>query len=162
MVDRYFRKIESVENHVENSMQISSILLKLSEYDKNSSDLSKITTNEGNISSNLGKITTNEGDISSNLGKINTNKSNIDEIKSDLSNIDFNSNNKYSIENFFNYNIKIENNYILSKDKPDFSISKYTLEDDFKKDGTVVSHIYTYDRAQNILNFEQPLQKLIL
>ena len=27
---------------------------------------------------------------------------------------------------------------------------------------TVVSHIYTYDRAQNILNFVQPLQKLIL
>ena len=27
---------------------------------------------------------------------------------------------------------------------------------------TFVSHIYTYDRAQNILNFVQPLQKLIL
>ena len=27
---------------------------------------------------------------------------------------------------------------------------------------TVVSHIYTYDRAQNILNYVQPLQKLIL
>ena len=27
---------------------------------------------------------------------------------------------------------------------------------------TVVSHIYTYDRAQNILNFVQPLQKLIV
>ena len=27
---------------------------------------------------------------------------------------------------------------------------------------TVVSHIYTYDRAQNILNFVQPLQNLIL
>ena len=27
---------------------------------------------------------------------------------------------------------------------------------------TVVSHIYTYDRAQNILIFVQPLQKLIL
>ena len=29
-------------------------------------------------------------------------------------------------------------------------------------DGKVVSHIYTYDRAQNILNFVQPLQNLIL
>ena len=29
-------------------------------------------------------------------------------------------------------------------------------------DTTVVSHIYTYDRAQNILNFVQPIQKLIL
>ena len=27
---------------------------------------------------------------------------------------------------------------------------------------TVVSHIYTYDRAQNILNFVQTLQNLIL
>ena len=27
---------------------------------------------------------------------------------------------------------------------------------------TVVSHIYTYDRAQNILNFVQPLQNLML
>ena len=27
---------------------------------------------------------------------------------------------------------------------------------------TVVSHIYTYDRAQNVLNFVQPLQNLIL
>ena len=33
MVDRYFRKIESVENDIENSMQISSILLKLKGYD---------------------------------------------------------------------------------------------------------------------------------
>ena len=33
MVDRYYRKIESVKNDIENSMQISSILLKLKEYD---------------------------------------------------------------------------------------------------------------------------------
>ena len=32
----------------------------------------------------------------------------------------------------------------------------------FTNNSTVVSHIYTYDRAQNILNFVQPLQKLIL
>ena len=29
MVDRYWRKIESAENDIENSMQIASILLKL-------------------------------------------------------------------------------------------------------------------------------------
>ena len=29
MVDLYWRKIESVENNIENAMQISSILLKL-------------------------------------------------------------------------------------------------------------------------------------
>ena len=75
-----------------------------------------------------------KNDISSNLEKINNNKSNIDEIKFNLSNIDFNSNNKYSIENFFIYNIEIENSYKINKDKPNFSIFKYTLEDDFKKD----------------------------
>ena len=88
MVDRYYREIEDVENDIENAMQISSILLKLKGYDD---DLSKINTNEGNISSNLGKInnnssiistnfkqiTRNTGDISSNKGLIETNTSNI-------------------------------------------------------------------------------------
>ena len=77
MVDHYWRKIKSVENDIENSMQISSILLKLKGYDEKLSDLSKIGNNENNISSNLGKIDTNESDISSNLGKIDTNKSDI-------------------------------------------------------------------------------------
>ena len=44
MVDRYWRKIEDVENNIENSMQISSILLKLKGYDENLVDLSKIDT----------------------------------------------------------------------------------------------------------------------
>ena len=148
MVDRYWRKIESVENNIENSMQICGILLKLKGYDEKLSDLSKIDTNKSNISSNLGKIDTNKNNISSNLGKIgdnknnissnlgkiNNNKSNIDEINENLSNIDFNSNNKYSIENFFIYNVEIENSYKIDKDKRSFSIFKYNLEDDFKKD----------------------------
>ena len=70
MVDRYYRKIESVENDIENSMQISSILLKLKENDKKLDDLSKIDTNENNISSNLEKINDNENSISNNLEKI--------------------------------------------------------------------------------------------
>ena len=44
--------------------------------DKNDISL-KIDTNKNNISSNLSKITTNEGDISSNSGKIDTNKNDI-------------------------------------------------------------------------------------
>ena len=100
MVDRYWRQIENVENNIENSMQISSILLKLKGYDEKLSDLSKIDTNTNNISSNLGKI--------------DTNKSNIDEINSNLSNIDFNSNNKYSIEKFFISNIEINYLYYQS------------------------------------------------
>ena len=74
MVDRYYRRMESVENDIENSIQISSILLKLKGYDKKLPDLSKIGNNENNISSNSGKMTPNEGAISSNLGKITTNE----------------------------------------------------------------------------------------
>ena len=181
MVDRYRRKIESVENDIENSMQISSFLLKLTGYDEKLGNLSKIGNNENNISSNfgkidtnksnissiLGKIETNKSNISSNLGKIDTNKgniystlekisdnkSNIDEINSNLSNIDFNLNNKYSIENFLIYNIEIENSYKIDKDKPNFSIFKYTLEDDFKK-GSILKIdcrlLYQYTNYNNI------------
>ena len=63
MVDRYWRKIEDVRNDIENSIQISGILLKLKRYVEKLSDLSKIGNNKNNISSNLGKITTNEGNI---------------------------------------------------------------------------------------------------
>ena len=45
MVDQYWRKIEDVESDIENSMQISSILLKLKGYDEKLSDLSKIGNN---------------------------------------------------------------------------------------------------------------------
>ena len=77
MVYRYYRKIEDVENDIENAMQISSILLKLKGYDKKLEGLSKIGTNEGNISSNSGRISTNTGAISNNSGQISTNEGNI-------------------------------------------------------------------------------------
>ena len=51
-------------------MQISSILLKLKEYDNKLEGLSKINTNEGNISSNLGKINNNSSTISTNFKQI--------------------------------------------------------------------------------------------
>ena len=90
MVDRYWRKIESVENDIENAMQISSILLKLKGYDKKLGELSKIGDNENNISSNLSKIEDNENNISSNLSKIGDNENNI---SSNLSKIGDNENN---------------------------------------------------------------------
>ena len=86
MTDRYWRKIEDVENDIENAMQISSILLKLKGYDD---DLSKIGDNENNISSNLSKIDTNENNISTNSGQISTNTSSI---SSNLGKIDDNIN----------------------------------------------------------------------
>ena len=78
MVDRYWRQeINSVKDNIENSMQISSILLKLKEYDEKLDDLSKIGNNESNISSNLSKIEDNENNISSNAGRITTNEGDI-------------------------------------------------------------------------------------
>ena len=41
MVNWYWRKIESVENDIENSIQISSILLKLKGHDDKLGNLSK-------------------------------------------------------------------------------------------------------------------------
>ena len=90
MVDRYYRKIESVENNIKNAIQISSILLKLKEYDEKLGDLSKIENNASNISSNLSKIEDNESNISSNLSKIEDNESNI---SSNLSKIEDNESN---------------------------------------------------------------------
>ena len=89
MVDRYWRKIEDVENDIENAMQISNILLKLKECDEKLGDLGKIEDNENNILSNLEKIEDNENDISSNLGKITTNEN---AISSNLGKIDGNIN----------------------------------------------------------------------
>ena len=88
MVDRYCRKINDVQNNIENAMQISSILLKLKGYDKKSGDLSKIGDNENNISSNSGQISTNEGKILSNSGRISTNEGNISSNSSKFNNMD--------------------------------------------------------------------------
>ena len=134
-MDYYRKPINKVVNDVKLKMQLGALTLKLSEnnkkiddligVDKNikkdvSSNTSKVDNNKSDISTNSGQISTNTDNISSNLGKINTNKSDIDEINPNLSNIDFNSGNKFSIENFFIYNIEIEKNYILDKNKTSF------------------------------------------
>ena len=134
-------------NYIENNSKL--------DMNKNniSSNSGLISINKNDISSNLGKINTNENNISSNLGKINTNENNIDKINENLGNIDFNSGNKYSIENFFIYNIEIENNYILNKDETSFSIFKYVLEDDFKKDSILEIDcrlLYRYNNYNHI------------
>ena len=66
-----------------------------------SSNLSKITTNEGDISYNLSKITTNEGDISTNLIKINSNEN---DVLYNLSEINYIKNNmsKSYLKNVYN------------------------------------------------------------
>ena len=137
----YYRKpINKVVDDVKLKMQLGAFTFKISENNN------KIDTLIG-VDKNIKK------DVSSNTSKIDTNTSNIDEIKADLSNIDFNSNNKYSIKNLFMYNIEIEKNYKLNKDKTSFSIFKYTLEDDFKKDSILEIDcrlLYEYTNYNNI------------
>ena len=123
MVDRYWREIESVENDIENAMQISSILLKLKGYDNKLDDLSKISDNENNISSNSGLISTNTNDISDNSGLISINEGNIssnsEQISTNTGNI---SSNLSKLNN-------IENNLILVDDiyNETFPISKFSV-----------------------------------
>ena len=168
----YYRKpINKVVDDVKLKMQLGALTLKILENNNKIDLLLAVDKNIiKDVSTNITKIDTNENDISSNLAKINGIKNDIstqikldiDEIKSNLSNIDFNSNNKYSIENFYIYNIGIENNYKLNKDKPKFSIFSYTLEDDSKKDSILEIDcrlLYEYTNYNNI-GFLQHIFKL--
>ena len=137
MVDRYWRKIDDVENDIENAMQMSNILLKLKENDKKLGDLSKIDTNESNISSNLGKINNIENYLA-----------------------DFKLN--YSMQNLFIYNIDIEKEITLDKDNSEYTIFSYNIVDDFKSNSYLeinynILYDYTsYDhigRLNNIFKF---------
>ena len=70
-----------------------------------------------------------------------------------MDNLDLSSNSKYSIENFFIYNIKIENSYNLSKDTPRFNIFNYNLIDEFRKDNILEINcrlLYQYTKYNNI------------
>ena len=74
-------------------------------------------------------------------------------MKSNLDNFDLSSNSKYSIENFFIYNIEIENSYKLSEDAPKFSIFSYNLVDEFRKDNVLEINcrlLYQYTNYNNI------------
>ena len=151
MVDRYWREIESVENDIENAMQISSILLKLKGYDD---DLEKINNNENNISSNLSKINNNETNISSNLEKINDiktilPKSEIFKKTYDITNQSFQF--TRNIVYFKLLEIEIENNF--NKDgKLEFDNYVYYKYDKLQRDHHRLQHEYRiFDDKDNLL-----------
>ena len=147
MTDRYWRKIEDVENDIENAMQISSILLKHQVYDKKLEELSKIDTNEGNISSNKGLIDMNTSNISDNSGKINN-------IENDL--VDFTTH--YSIENIYAHNITLEKEFTLNSSNPEQHVFTYNIEDDFKIDSYLevnTNILYDYKTYSNIGRLSQ-------
>ena len=89
------------------------------------------------ITNNFNRISINDKNIKFKTDTINLNideiKSTLTNVENDLSNFKVNENHgNCSIQNFFIYNIEIENNYSLNKDNPKFAIFTYTLEDDFK------------------------------
>ena len=111
-----------------------------------------------NITNNFDRISINEKNIKFKTDTIN---SNIDEIKSTLTNIENDLSNfkvnenvaNYSIQNFFIYDIEVENDYTLNKDNPKFVIFTYTLEDDFKTNSILEVNcklLYDYTTYNNI------------
>ena len=168
IVDKYYRRIIPNIDNVTMKFDISALLVKSKEHD------SKIETNKNNIAENLTLINSNENrldNIENNIENINTkvannynitqiNKKNIDfktgiidnqitAINSTLNNLKT----KYSIENFFIYNIEIENTYTINSDNLQFSLFNYDLEDDFKKDSILEINarlLYDYNSYNNI------------
>ena len=131
-----------------------------------------IENNKNNISENLTLFQTKIDNIedintkvTNNYNITQINKKNIDfktgiidnqitAINSTLNDLETkNNNSKYSIENFFIYNIEIENTYTLNSDIPKFSIFNYDLEDDFRKDSILEVNtrlLYDYTGYNNI------------
>ena len=146
----YHRKtVNNVLDNVKLKMQMSAFTLKLSEninkinglleVDKKdiADNSNKIVSMNESITNNFNRISINERSIKFKTDTINLNidemKSTLTNIENDLSNLKVNKNvGNYSIQNFFIYNIEIENNYSLNKDNPKFNIFTYDLEDDFK------------------------------
>ena len=166
-VHKYYRNIQKNVDNVKTSMIIASLLIKSQEVDLKIKDI------ENNYNENSKLINSNESrldNIENNIVNINTkvtNDYNISQINK--KNIDFKTNiidhitainltltdlkTKYSIENFFTYNIEIENSYTLDSDNAKFSIFNYDLVDDFRKDFILEVNtrlLYDYTGYNNI------------
>ena len=182
IVDKYYRRIIQNIDNVRMKFDINALIVKSKEHDSkietNKNNIaenltlinSKFETNKNNIAENLSLINSNENRLD-NIENINTkvtsncnitqiNKKNIDfktgiidnqitAINSTLNNLKT----KYSIENFFIYNIEIENTYTINSDNLQFSIFNYDFEDDFKKDSILEINarlLYDYNSYNNI------------
>ena len=107
---------------------------------------------------NFNRISINDKNIKFKTDTIN---SNINEVKSTLTNVKYTlsdlkvneNHDNYSIQNFFIYNVDVENDYTLNKDNPKFAIFTYTLEDDFKTNSILEVNcklLYDYTGYNNI------------
>ena len=153
MVDRYWRKVESVKEEIENSMQISSILLKLKEYDEKVNDLSKIGTNKTDIASNFKKINTNKNDISNNLKKIGTNKTNISNNLEKINDIESDMTIKIK-KDIFDKTYIIPNKTISFNGNKRFKIFSETIHINYTDKGIFyINSNYNYSYKNNINEF---------
>ena len=173
MADYYRKTVNNTANDVKLKMQMGVFTLKLSENINKINDLLEVDKNiKKDIVNNSNSIKNINKDVTNNFNRISINEkrikfktdtinSNIDEIKSTLTNVkndlsDFKVNENvanYSIQNFFIYDIGVENNYTLNKDNPKFVIFTYTLEDDFKNNSILEVNcklLYDYTTYNNI------------
>ena len=173
MADYYRKTVNNTVNDVKLKMQMAAFTLKLSEninkindlleVDKNIKkdiviNLNKIVSMNESITNNFNRISLNDKNIRFNTDTINSNineiKSTLTNVKNDLSDLKVNENvGNYSIQNFFIYDIDVENNYTLNRDNPKFVIFTYTLEDDFKNNSILEVNcklLYDYTTYNNI------------
>ena len=170
----YYRKtVNNTVNNVKLKMQIGALTVKITENINKINDLLEVDKNvkkdivdnsnsienmSKNVTNNFNRISINEKSINFKIDTINSNideiKSNLTNIENDLSNFKVNENHgNYSIQNFFIYDINVENDYTLNKDNPKFVIFTYTLEDDFKVDSVLEVNcklLYDYRTYNNI------------
>ena len=182
VVDKYYRRIIQNIDNVRMKFDISALLVKSKEHDsKIETNKNNISENLNLINSKSDIIEDNKNNISENLTLIQTKIDNIEDINTKVTNnynitqinkknIDFktgiidnqitainstlnNLKTKYSIENFFIYNIEIENTYSFNTDNPKFSIFNYDLVDNFRKDSILEVNtrlLYDYTGYNNI------------
>ena len=162
----YYRKtVNNTVNDVKLKMQIGALTVKITENINKMNDLLEVDKNiKKDTVDNSNSIENMSNDIKAILivfllmkknikFQTDTINSNIDEIKSNLDNLDLSSNSEYSIENFFIYNIETENSYKLCKDTPKFSIFNYDLVNQFRKHNILEINcilLYQYTNYNNI------------
>ena len=161
----YWKPINKTVDDVKLKMQIGALTVKITENINKINNLLEVDKDiKKDIIDNSNSIINMNNDITNNFNRISINEknikfktdtinSNIDEMKSNLDNLDLSSNSKYSIENFFIYNIETENSYKLSKDTPKFSIFNHNLVNEFRKDNILEINcrlLYQYTNYNNI------------
>ena len=182
----YYRKpINKLIDDVKLKIQLSALILKISENNKKIDDLivvdknikndisyntSKIGDNKSDISTNLGLISTNTEAISTNSGLISTNTSSISTnsnlISSNTSSI---STNLKRIDNFTQYILKsgkdFEEKYIIekqifrfNKNKHFYTIFEKEIEYNFTKNSLLFVKNNTYYKYGNLSNDYHRLQ----